>query len=213
MSKKSVFKNMTILALIFVGIFGLLLQMEILTLPQVPQFKPSAHQQEIDEGAEDAPVISKETELWLVKEYACGEEERVPLEPDQRLIGLSLEELKKTFDGESGWAMEETEQGALAFRQTSSDLCQEHRQLRFIRLVGKGLAIYEGSYEKPGALIEKISIEKELLPVELQVILDQSRSYENLTEKLKQDIREVLEFENDSEVNYFLDTLDEYLAE
>lgn len=174
----------------------------------LPLRKPNQFSQVAQASGE--PRVTKDTVIRLEQKFLCGNTETGTMAVTPDLIGLKLAQLAQKYSPADGWEVASELPQVLVLRKQEWDVCSIHRNYRHLGNEHGFLAIYEGPLGVDQTLLQKEDIKVKALPQELRNQLKQAEKFNDLKPEAKRQLRESLEFQNDTAVNEFLDNLDEY---
>ncbi len=157
--------------------------------------------------------VTNTTVIRLEKAFLCGNMVSSTMTVPRELIGLQLSELTQRYLPEDGWELKADLPQLLKLHKKEWDVCDSHRNYRHLGSVEGVLAIYEGPLGVEGALLQKETVQLTSLPPDLQHQIEQAQKFNTLAPETKLELRQALEFQNDSSLNEFLDNLDEFRSE
>lgn len=187
-----------------IGYFGTAKYLPLLRKPSL--LSPAAQ-------AGDKHRVSPKTVIRLERKFLCGDIEAGKLPVTPELLDLDMAGLKEKFAEVDGWSVEGTLPDSVVLRRREWDVCTKHRTFRHLGDVDGTLAIFEGPLGVNQTLLQKEDILVANLPLELQKKLEQAKKYSRLIPEAQKQLQESIEFGSDSELNEFLDNLDEYRVE
>ncbi len=157
------------------------------------------------------PKVTADTLLIRDKEYLCGDLEKISEEkaPDE-LLGMEIKDLKEKFPAEEGWSVHFTQTGFLTLTAKVDEFCPIHNKYRHLGLYNEMVAVYEGPLGYNGKILRVENIPLESLDPDFRIKLEQAMEFNKQVRAVAEELRNVLEYDNDDSLNAALENLDEH---
>lgn len=154
-------------------------------------------------------IINSDTIINKEESYKCGNriKENISNKP---WLGKDTSILKKTYPPTEGWDIQGVGQ-RIIISKYHNKICPFH-QKRHFGLYQNKLAIYEGPLGNNEKVIEvESNVDIANLPVEYLENLKEAMKITDINANISKDLRDELEFANESELEEALQNLDEYM--
>ena len=155
------------------------------------------------------PIITKNTVVKEEIKYLCGTKQQKEI-PAKELEGLDYQGLQAKFPPEDGWFIDDTIPNMVTIFRQVEDFCPKHGAFRHLGLDHNYLAVYQGPLGYDQVILSRENIPVDILPRDFQKKLNLAAEFNRQPEKIKEELREFLEFTNELKLNEAMQNFDEY---